>query len=199
MNSAPQKIRVSGRYQYRPWPEMRHAARTLVWVADTHPEGSTHVITAAVVLTAFSVEAFCQQVGPEILKEGWLREKRPMERAPVLEKLKLIGREVRVEVDYGKSPWAEIKQLMEARDNLAHPQPEERLADRTITIPADADPREALHIVLDEKYKPLHSLEQLRRVADLIDDAFSKIWIAAGRKEVQMNMFGGSVWSMGLP
>lgn len=189
-----QKVRVSGQYEYRPWPELRHAARVLRFIAKDLPEGSTHVLTAAVVLGAFSVEAFIQTMGPKVFGDDWPK----YERKAVMEKLKLVGVKVGVRVDFGKLPWKRIKDLMKARDALAHAKPAVHVANETLILPASADPREALHKMLDAKYKPLHNLEELEKIADMIDCAFTEIWQASGEQSYKMNKFGGSVWSMSI-
>jgi len=191
------KIRVSGHYRYLPWPEMRHAAAALRHVAHTHVEGSAHVITACVVLTAFSVEGFCQTLGPEIFKAEW-EGRGGKERLPVLKKLKAIGHALGVKVIYGEKPWSAIREVMEARDELAHPKPAVRKTDEVIRTAGNLDTRDQLHVLLNAKYKPLHNLEALANAARNIDEGLLQIWIAFGESEHTFKMPGGSVWSKTL-
>lgn len=77
--------------------------------------GSNHTISAALVMTAFSVEAFIQTVGPEVLPDTWIAGDKPVERWRALDKLKAIGKATEIAVDYGSLPWSNIKELFQAR------------------------------------------------------------------------------------
>lgn len=112
------QVHIKGKSRYLPWPELYHSARSLFAVAREYKPGSAHVVTAAVVLSAFAVEGFCQTLGPQVLRETWDAPKQPStgqgsevgskkakkfgdERLPVCDKLKKIGKACGVSVDYG--------------------------------------------------------------------------------------------------
>jgi len=72
-------VRAKGRAPYASWPAMCHAAASLRNTARDHRVGSNHTISAALVMTAFSVEAFIQTIGPEVLPETWDAGDKPVE------------------------------------------------------------------------------------------------------------------------
>jgi hypothetical protein len=190
------RCRIQGAFPYLPWPEMRHAAWSLRRVAREHPRGSAHTISAAVVMTAFSVEAFCQTLGPMVLASRWTAEKRPAERWPVLKKLKEIGKAVSVSVDYGKEPWKGISELFDARDRLAHAKLDSGETDRVIDVPNGIDPVDHLYQLLDEEFQPLHDLDKLDQLAGQIDDALRPIWVGAGNSEDLFAWKGMRHWNV---
>jgi hypothetical protein len=195
---ADREFEVSGHFDYRPWPEIRHTAFVLRKLAREYQPGSKHTALAAVVLTAFSVEGFCQTLGPEVLNDIWLQTRKPAEAFGVLTKLKLIGSKCGIPVDYEKSPWLEIKQLFDARDKIAHPKPARLKVQGKVTAPGDADPRDLFYGVMSAEYEPLHNVEVLDRVAMMIDDALRSIWVAAGKDEAAFLIHGGGFWSATL-
>jgi hypothetical protein len=184
---------VEGHFDYRPWPEIRHTALVLRKLARKHRQGSRHT---AVVLTAFSVEGFCQTLGPEVLANIWFRKKKPAEGFGVLTKLKMIGKQCGVHVDYQDFPWIEIKKLFDARDMIAHPKPTRRGVSRVVIAPVDADPRDLFYGVLNEEYEPTHNVEALDKLAEVVDAALLSIWVGAEKPEAAFLIHGGGFWSM---
>ena len=189
-------VRAQGRAPYAPWPAMRHAAASLRKVAHEHQMGSNHTVSAALVMTAFSVEAFIQSVGPEVLPETWNAGDKPVERWRVLDKLKAIGAATGVAIDFGSSPWSGIKELFQARDRLAHAKPNDREFDFIVTIPDGADEWDVVNAAVEEKFQPLHDLDKLDALAKEIDVALLAIWVAAGHDEFSFTWHGMSYWSL---
>ena len=186
---------ISGDHEYRPWPELRHAAASLRKIAAHYEPGSAYTIMAALVMMAFSVEAFVQTLGPEVLSEEWTQEQHPAERWKVTKKLKVIGRRLGVPVDYGKSPWQDIKALLSARDDLAHAKPTLRGASGRVEIlPSGEVAPDAFRPLLIEKYQPFHNLDVLNRLAQVIDHALLTLWVAAGKDERRFTMHGASAY-----
>jgi hypothetical protein len=189
-------VRAKGRAPYAPWPAMRHAAASLRNTARKHPVGSNHTISAALVMTAFSVEAFIQTIGPEVLPDTWDVGEKPVERWRVLDKLKAIGKATGVAVDFGVPPWSGIKELFQARDRLAHAKPDHREFELMLTIPDGADEREVLAAALEEQFQPLHNLDRLDALAQEIDQELLTIWTAAGHDEFSFTWHGMNSWSL---
>ena len=190
------QVRAKGRAPYAPWPAMRHAAASLRKTARDHRVGSNHTISAALVMTAFSVEAFIQTIGPEVLPDTWDAGDKPVERWRVLDKLKAIGNATHIAVDFGASPWSGIKELFHARDRLAHPKPDDREFELMLTIPDGADEREVLAAALEEQFQPLHNLDKLDALAREIDAALLTMWMAAGHDEFSFTWHGMNSWSL---
>ena len=147
-------------------------------------------------MTAFSVEAFIQTIGPEVLPDTWDAGDKPVERRRVLDKLKAIGKATHIAVDFGASPWSGIKELFHARDRLAHPKPDDREFELMLTIPDGADEREVLAAALEEQFQPLHNLDKLNALAQEIDAALLTMWMAAGHDEFSFTWHGMNSWSL---
>lgn len=124
--SLPEKIAVdvSATRNYEPFGMLLHAARCLGEMGRSGTQGSGWANVGALVLLAFAVEAFCQQYGKPLFPDTW-DGKGGVEKMPVVDKVKLIGRKAGVAVDYGMHPWKDIKALMAVRDSLAHAKPSE--------------------------------------------------------------------------
>ena len=189
------KVRAQGRAPYAPWPAMRHAAASLRKTAREHRVGSNHTISAALVMTAFSVEAFIQTVGPEVLPNTWDAGNKPVERWGVLDKLKAIGKATGIAVDFGSSPWSGIKELFQARDRLAHAKPDDREFELILTIPDGVDERDVLTAALEEQFQPLHNLDKLDALAQEIDGVLLTVWVAAGHDEFSFTWNDMNSWS----
>jgi hypothetical protein len=190
------RVLAKGLAPYAPWPVMRHAAASLRKTAREHRVGSNHTISAALVMTAFSVEAFIQTVGPEVLPDTWIAGDKPVERWRVLDKLKAIGKATEIAVDYGSLPWSNIKELFQARDRLAHAKPDDREFELIVSVPDGADERDVLTAALEEQFQPLHNLDKLDALAQEIDGALLAVWVAAGHDEFSFTWHGMNSWSL---
>jgi hypothetical protein len=175
---------------------MRRAAASLRNTARDHRVGSNHTIAAALVMTAFSVVAFIQTIGPEVLPDTWDAGDKPVERWRVLDKLKAIGKAIGIAIDFGASPWSGIKELFQVRDRLAHAKADHREFELVLTIPDEADEREVLAAALEEQFQPLHNLDKLDALAQEIDTALLTIWMVAGHDEFSFTWHGMNPWSL---
>jgi len=103
----------------RPYADIWHAANVLERQANEDPVGSTWKFMSVLILTAFACEAYLNQVGIEV-DPSWLTiEKRLNPKAKLKHRVDKIG----AKIDLGRSPYQEIKELHELRDQLAHPKP----------------------------------------------------------------------------
>lgn len=198
------KLDVGGTVAYRPGADLRNGARVLRELAQSPKiKGHRYLLTGSLVLTAFCVEAFCQAYGPQILgAEAWHgvtgdKKRRGIERASVLDKLKMIGRRVGVDVHFGKSPWKDIKDAMEARDRLAHAKPELRSV-KLVGVDCDADHDAMFREEVARKYEPLLHIDRLSRLAGEIDEAIRQILTHAGWPDYDAELMQFSYWGAEL-
>jgi hypothetical protein len=134
----------------------------------------------SLLLYAFVVEGFCQAVGPEVLSDIWKRDRKPAERFPVADKLKLLGERAGVTVDFGLEPWKSIKALLQHRDRLAHPKPHMRLTSSVL----DKAPEDVWHEggkLWNAEWNPLLSDDAVNLMAASVDEALTTIWSGLGR------------------
>ena len=95
---------------------LRHGAESLYSSATEHPDGSGYCRLSAVLFSAFSIEAYLNFIGEELVS-NWATTERTMSWK---DKLKLIGKTVGVKVDFGKPPFDSIRTMFHFRDKLAH-------------------------------------------------------------------------------
>jgi len=195
------KVRFEGEQSYLPFPHIHHAAKTLRKLASTTEMGRYHLESAALVMTAFAIEAFCQTLGPEVFGEKWANPpdgSRPMERCSVKAKLKAIGKAVNVPVSFGLNPWLLIAELMRVRDDLAHgkPLPPERTKiDVTLNVPDGIDPYDVVHTHMRDLMFPMHRIDRLEAAAEEIDKGLRRLWVVAGNPDYMFARSSISSWS----
>ena len=91
-------------------------AKSLFKSATKHPEGSGHCRVAAVVLSAFAIEALLNHVGEEKLSFWGIVERRLTWR----EKLELLAQHLGISLPWGERPLQTITKVFKFRNSLAH-------------------------------------------------------------------------------
>lgn len=86
-------------------------------LAKDDRDGLYHEVIAALTMTAFTLEAYLNFIGP-LVKADW------SERDDVETKLKSLRKVLGIEADYNKAPYATARQLIGARNRLAHGKPQ---------------------------------------------------------------------------
>ncbi|MFM0689283.1 hypothetical protein PQQ77_25135 [Paraburkholderia strydomiana] len=121
MNEPPKKrVRVKRERDISTYAELWHGAKILQEKAESDPRGSHYLFMSALVLYAFTIEAYCNAVGPELFGEQWASENEAIERRPPLEKLEAIAERVGIPIDRGRRPWQTFCVLFKLRNDLAH-------------------------------------------------------------------------------
>lgn len=184
---------VKAQLGFEAWPEMSHAAKSVRKIARETVVGHNHLVSAAVALTAFSVEAFIQTIGPMAYGDAWTQAEKPAEKKPLDVKLKHIGRFYDVRISYGERPWSDVKRLIKARDRLAHPKPGNEAVAVTFKAKDSDDARQRADAHLRKKLHPLHDIDLLDEVAERVEVALLAIWIKAGK-----NPHALKGWSKGM-
>lgn len=105
--------------QLRTYADLWHGVNTMVKLAKADELGEYWKCMSALILLAFTIEAYCNYVGPVIFTDEW-NGIRPIERKPPSEKLKLIAKRLGVSINYGRRPDKVVKELFDSRDKLAH-------------------------------------------------------------------------------
>ena len=86
-------------------------------LANDNRDGLFHEVIAALTMTAFTLEAYLNFVGSQ-LNPDW------SERDDVESKLKTLRNALGVQTDYNKPPYATARELIGARNRLAHGKPQ---------------------------------------------------------------------------
>lgn len=188
-------VRVSGSADYRPWPELNHAARSLRRMAREEAGFRLHLMTGSLVLTAMAIEAFCATVGPKALPEAWHHGRAPVFRKPLARQLELIGAGVGVFVDFDQEPWTSVRQLLEARSDLLVPKPGLGV-DEVLSVDEDADARFDVHMAVQAQHRTLHGIADLERVAGEVNRGLLNLWDAVGGDELALNVLEVAQWTV---
>lgn len=188
------EVHVTATREYRPMGLLWHAAGCLRDIAENGTQGSAWAGVGGIVLLAFSVEAFCQQFGPEVFPDTW-EGRKGVERFPVLDKLKAIGRKAGVQVDYGLHPWADIKALIEVRDSLAHPKPTDQSAALKLVLTAEEEAQLHTRSFIKMPWEIMAEPATAARVAEEVEQALATLLEALGHHRYELELLGTGSYS----
>lgn len=190
--------RITGKFDYQAWPEMTHSARMLRSMARDTAQGHTHLVAAAVVMTAFSVEAFALTLGPRVYGQAWTSGDPPAERFKLRTKIKEIAKKFGISVDYGCKPWKDIADLIRARDLMAHPAPRARPINEVVEAADEHLARMMVSEVVDKVHHPMHDIDVLDEAADRVERALVEIWVASGESRHVLGSWPYGTWQVAL-
>ena len=111
-----QAFEMKGKTNFKTFAYMINAARGLALTAKEYEHGSTHSRLAAVVFSAFSIEAVLNDIGEQKLGFWPIVEPRLSWRL----KLDLIAHELNFKPDFGARPYQTLSVLFKLRDKIAH-------------------------------------------------------------------------------
>jgi hypothetical protein len=114
------RVRIVVEREVSTYAELWHGAKILHDKAESDPSGSHYVFMSALVLYAFTIEAYCNAVGPDLFGTAWSDGEDAIERKSPLGKLALISAAVKVPVARGCRPWQTFAMLFRVRNHLAH-------------------------------------------------------------------------------
>lgn len=197
MASTKKAYAISATRNYRPFGMLMHAARSLGEIGRSETKGSGWANVGGLVLLAFGIEAFCQEHGPKLFAEKWLGEK-GVERKPIHEKLKLIGKELGVVVDYGEHPWSDVGDLMRVRDSLAHPKPSED--QKTVELLLTDEEQSGLYgtNIIRQPWEIMSEPTRAAKVELNVRAALEVLLVALGTNKWEMEFMGSGGYSMSL-
>jgi hypothetical protein len=95
---------------------LRSISRECLEHAEESPDGRSLYLSASMVFSAFTVEAFLNHVGLERVPSWDLVERK----LSPLEKMELLSRLAGITVESGKRPFQTLSKMFKFRDSLAH-------------------------------------------------------------------------------
>ncbi|APW61820.1 hypothetical protein [Paludisphaera borealis] len=99
------------------YAELWHASWSLLKNGKDREEGSHYQFMGSLVFSAFTFEAYLNDIGPKSFSEqNW----NALERLSPKKKLEVIAEQLGCPVDYGRRPWSIMKKLFEFRNDIAH-------------------------------------------------------------------------------
>ncbi|MFP3745518.1 hypothetical protein SB816_20795 [Achromobacter sp. SIMBA_011] len=193
-----QRYAIRDDHDYKPIADLRHGARVLLEDARQHPEGSHYKWMSAVVLLASTVEAFCQTLGPEVLKEMWDTGRNPIEKkAGPLKKLELIAKRAKVFKGHEDPRWQLLSEVFDARNGFAHPKPATMRSVCIVECRYDELNLRSAEAIRNFRF-PLLNPTRLDEVAAAVDAVLLEIWLALGKRQHDLYMQGISIGSWSL-
>jgi hypothetical protein len=114
MTSKPH-IEVTKEREVNTYAEMWHTSLCLLEKGQEDQEGCFHQWMGSLVFTAFTLEAYLNHIGPNVIT-CW----NDVERIGPKEKLNIIAELLKVDINYGSRPWQVMKHLFGFRNDLAH-------------------------------------------------------------------------------
>jgi hypothetical protein len=124
-------VKVRKERHYRPHTEFYHA----VWVHLEHveekQEGHYYSLLSAFLLSAFTVEAYLNHVGP-LVEKGWS----DFDKASPLAKLRHVACAIDLPLDSSQRPLQSVVELFTFRNNMAHPR-STQLVEESLHTPDD--------------------------------------------------------------
>jgi len=191
---------------YNPVFDMFNAARCMDHLAGLHIRGTGYCGVSVLVYLAFALEAVCQTFGPGVLKDCWVssigadgKQKRGVERLGMEAKLKLMGRRLGVEVNYGAAPWQRCQKVLQIRDQMAHPKPAVNKGMKTVVLAPGEHPMDhGEHLVLFEREHLARDDAERGAFREDIREAVNRLYEAMGFERDAMFVSGGTWYTYGL-
>ena len=113
------KKQCSGRREVNTYVYLHDAAKNCIMRGAEEEDGSMFMFMSSLVLTAFTLEAYLNHVGPILIEEEW--EKIAKDRSKdVWDKLNIIHGKLNLKIDLSRQPLQTVKKLFTFRDLLAH-------------------------------------------------------------------------------
>lgn len=118
MNRKKNELKVTKTRKIIMYSDLWMAANSVLEKGRADKHGSAWQFLSALVLQAFTVEAYLNHVGQKLREEDW----ETWEKKPPLEKLKSVCEELGLTFVVKKNarPWQTLKSLFEFRNQMAH-------------------------------------------------------------------------------
>jgi hypothetical protein len=170
------KARVSKKRTVKMYVELWQGSAILLKRAEFDPQGSYWVLMSALLLTAFTFEAYLNHIGPMMFKT-WSA----LESLSPLEKLEVVCEKLGISFPAGERPRQSIVTLFKFRNALAHGKNE------TLSTSELREYGDTLDVFLGElpkaKWEKLITWESVKRVRGDVEAAIRKLHTAADNPE----------------
>lgn len=118
------------------YTELWVTSRFLLKRGQENPRGSHHQFMGSLVITAFTLEAYLNHIGPKVF-QCW----GDLERLSPKQKLNIIAERLVVNVNYGQRPWQVMKDLFGFRNDIAHGKSDTLNSKKDVPLPKYSEGR----------------------------------------------------------
>lgn len=104
-----------GTREVRTFADLAHGADVLIMKSEQEPSGSDYTTMSALLLTAFTFEAYLNHLGDKTIK--FWKEVEPIN---VTDKYRALCKHLNIEPDFSRRPYQTVHSLFKFRNAIAH-------------------------------------------------------------------------------
>ena len=159
-----------GTREVRTFVDLAHGADVLIIKTEQEPKGSYYTTMSALLLTAFTFEAYLNHLGEKTIK-FWGE----IESIKVIDKYSVLCKNLNLSPDFSNRPYQTLKTLFKFRNAIAHGK--SQILQETKEVSSQDDP----HDHTPKAHWEEHSiLENAKRAKDDISQIITELHKAAG-------------------
>jgi hypothetical protein len=191
MQSTSKKALVTQERDLHTYAELWHASECVLAAGIEHPRGSSWQFLSSIVLTAFSLEAYLNHVGPQVLS-CW----RSLERLSPNSKLELLCEALKVGLPgtKGERPLQTISELFRFRNTLAHGR-SETIIPEPKSVDVDELEAHRTESLLSNWERLIEDYEFAKRAREDVETVLKVLQAARPEPKEALFRFGGRTWS----
>ena len=180
MNSG--KVQASRERNLITYSEHWHSSRTFLKLGIENPKGSYHQFLGSILFTAFTLEAFLNNVG-ELIFKTW----EDLEKLTPKGKINVIAEKIELKVNFGDMPWKIVPEIFGVRNKIAHGKNELLQDERLLSINSYD---ERMGEILRAPWQNYATQENAEHARDRVEDICKAIWTKAGYDEHKLFQSG---------
>ena len=162
-----------GTREVRTFVDLAHGAEVLVMKTEQEPRGSYYTTMSALLLTAFTFEAYLNHLGEKTIK--FWEEIEPIK---AMDKYSVLCKNLDLTPDFSKRPYQTLKALFKFRNAIAHGK--SQILQETKEVSSQDDPHDHTPKTHWEEYS---ILENAKRAKDDVSQIITELHKTAGLGE----------------
>ena len=167
---AKKKKIFRGQREVRTFADLSHGAKVMIMKSEEEEKGSYYTIMSALLLTAFTFEAYLNHLGAKRIP-FWS----DIDSIRVMDKYSVLAKDLSLAPDFSRRPYQTLRALYRFRNALAHGKSEIVKAEKEVR--EDIDPYE--HFPKAE-WEEFCTLANAKRCKEDVDAIVSELHLSAG-------------------
>lgn len=157
----------SGTREVRTFVDLNHGANVLILKTEEEPKGSYYTTMGALLLTAFTFEAYLNHLGQKL--KLWDE----IETIKVLDKYSDLCKELEISQEYSRRPYQTLKALSKFRNAIAHGK--SQILEETKEVSSKDEPYEHAPKALWEEYCTVKNAKRAKQdIEEIITELHKK-------------------------
>jgi hypothetical protein len=189
VSGATGRVRISRERTVNTYAELWHGSRVLLEMAEKEPPGYFWILMSAHLLTAFTLEAYLNHIGPKLFT-SW----KTLEPLTPLAKLDLVAERLELSFPPDVRPGQAIRDLFRFRNAVAH--------GKTVTLrPEDQLAKPEEYLALMNRHPPtlwekeLSTIRRVRNAREDVEKTIREIHAKAKPKNDPLFFMGLGIYS----